>query len=365
MTDNGSFDEATPRRRNRLRTTLFALVPLAAAAGGHAYVTGGRVMSTESAYVRSDIVGISTDVSGIVKEIDVRENQTVETGTVLFRLDDLPFRLALDRANAQLALVRDDIEASRAKLRDLEVQMDKARSDLDFHNTDLDRQRQLVGGAAASRATYDQSRHNVRTDELTLASLREQAAAIAASLDGRPDDAIETHSRYKDAAAARDEIARQLSHAEVRAPAAGVVTKVASLQVGQYLPAATTAFSLVSPDHPWIEASPKETELTNVKPGQPVSISVDTYPDVKWSGVVESISPATDASFSLLPAQNTTGNWVKVVQRVPMRVRIDAAADKPALRAGMSVVVDVDTGKTRGLPAFVTNLLGETAPDHG
>lgn len=365
MSDVALPAPADTRRRGPLRPLLFALVPIAAVGGGWAYVNGGRVVETESAYVRSDMVGVSTDVSGIVKDIDVRENQPVEAGAVLFRLDDLPFRLALSRAEAQIALVRDDLEASRAKLRDIKVQMDRTRSDLEFHETDLDRQRQLVSGSAVSRATLDGSRHNVRTDELTLASLREQAAAIAAGLDGRPDDPIESQSRYKDAVAARDEIARQLAHTEVRAPSRGVVTKVPSLQVGQYLPAATAAFSLVSVDHLWVEASPKETELTNVRPGQTVAIAVDTYPDERWTGVVESISPATGASFSLLPAQNTSGNWVKVVQRVPMRVRIDTTADKPPLRAGMSVVVSVDTGKARGLPTFVTRLLGEAAPDHG
>src|SRR5262249_11387458 len=148
----------------------------------------------------------------------------------------------------------------------------------------------------------------------------------------------------------------------------GIVTNVPSLQPGQYLAASTAAFSIVAIDHMWIEASPKETELTYVRPGQPAAITVDTYPGEQWQGTVESVSPASAASFSLLPAQNTSGNWVKVVQRIPMRVRIETPEGKPPLRVGMSVVVDVDTGHARGLPRFLDTFagwFGWTAPRHG
>jgi len=156
--------------------------------------------------------------------------------------------------------------------------------------------------------------------------------------------------------AARDEAARQLAHTIVRAPFAGIVTNVPSLQPGQYLAAAATAFNIVSTDHVWVQASPKETELTYVKPGQKVTVEVDTYPGQHWVGTVESISPAAASSFSLLPAQNASGNWVKVVQRIPMRVRVDNAPGKPLLRVGMSVELSVDTGHERGLPSFMTEL---------
>jgi membrane fusion protein (multidrug efflux system) len=156
-----------------------------------------------------------------------------------------------------------------------------------------------------------------------------------------------------------DEAQRQLDHTVVRAPFAGTVTNVPSIAPGKYLAASTTAFYLVDRDHVWIDATPKETELTYVQPGQSVTVTVDTYPDAEWSGVVESISPAAAEQFSLLPAQNTSGNWVKVVQRVPMRVRVDAS-DKalPPLRAGMSVEVEVNTGHARGFPHFLTGLFG-------
>jgi len=151
--------------------------------------------------------------------------------------------------------------------------------------------------------------------------------------------------------AQRDEAARQLDHTVVKAPFAGIVTNVPAIAAGKYLQASMTAFYLVASDHVWIDSSPKETELTYVHPGQPVTVTVDTYPNVQWRGTVESISPAAAQEFSLLPAQNSSGNWVKVVQRIPMRVRVDTSDGKlPPLRAGMSVEVQVDTGHARGLP---------------
>jgi membrane fusion protein (multidrug efflux system) len=159
--------------------------------------------------------------------------------------------------------------------------------------------------------------------------------------------------------AQRDEAARQFGHTVVKAPFAGIVTNVPSIAPGKYLPASTTAFYLVAADHVWVDSNPKETELTHVRPGQAVTVTVDTYPDTQWHGTVESISPAAAQEFALLPAQNTSGNWVKVVKRIPMRVRLDTSdANQPPLRAGMSVEVGVDTGQARGLPHFVTALFG-------
>jgi membrane fusion protein (multidrug efflux system) len=155
------------------------------------------------------------------------------------------------------------------------------------------------------------------------------------------------------------EAQRQLDHTVITAPFSGIVTDVPAIAPGKYLAASTTAFFLVDTDHVWVDATPKETELTYVRPGQTAAVTVDTYPDVEWHGVVESVSPASAQEFALLPAQNTSGNWVKVVQRVPMRVRIDTSdPNLPPLRAGMSVIVDVDTGHARGVPHFLTALFG-------
>jgi membrane fusion protein (multidrug efflux system) len=340
--------------KGRLRKVLFALLPVLLAAGGYWYVTGGSVMSTENAYVQADIVNVSTDVAGIVGEVDVRDNQRVRAGDVLFRLDDQPFRLALDRAQAQVGLVRNELAATQASYKAMQTQIDQARTDIDFYQTAFKRQQDLASKSIASQATYDQARHDLDSAEEKLALLKNQLAGIAANLNGDPDAPIENHPRYKDVVAARDEAARQLSHAVVKAPMDGVVTNVPSLQKGQFLAAATTAFSLVSTDHVWVQANPKETELTWVRPGQKATITVDAYPGQEWSGVVDSISPASAASFSLLPAENTSGNWVKVVQRIALKVRIETGGDKPQLRSGMSVVLDIDTGHARGLPPMLS-----------
>jgi membrane fusion protein (multidrug efflux system) len=348
-----------PPRRRWPRRVLFALLPLALVAGAYWYATGGQVMSSDDAYVETDKVGISTDVSGIVKEIDVGNNQEVAAGQALFRMDDLRFRLALERADAQVGNVRNDLNALKANYGDMEAQIKQAQYDIEYYDREFHRQQDLASKNVASQQTFDMARHNLQTAQQKLASLDQQRAAIAANLNGDPDIPVEQHPRYRDAVAQRDEAARQLDHTVVKAPFAGIVTNVPSIAPGKYLQASMTAFYLVAMDHLWVDSNPKETELTFVQPGQSVTVTVDTYPDVEWHGTVESISPAAAQEFSLLPAQNTSGNWVKVVQRVPMRVRVDTS-DKnlPPLRAGMSVEVDVDTGHARGLPHFLAALLG-------
>jgi membrane fusion protein (multidrug efflux system) len=349
-------------RRRWPRWALLALLPLALIAGGYWYVTGGRVMSTDNAYVEADKVGISTDVSGMVKEINVKNNQHVEDRQVLFRLDDLPFRLALERADAQVGVVRNDLNALKANYRDMQAQIKQAQDDIDYYDREFHRQQDLAAKNIASQQTFDAARRNWQNAQQKLASLSQQLAAIAANLNGDPNIPVEQHPRYRDAVAQRNEAARQLDHTVVKAPFAGIVTNVPSLAPGKYLQASMTAFYLVATDYVWVDSNPKETELTNVRPGQPVMVTVDTYPDVEWHGAVESISPAAAQEFSLLPAQNTSGNWVKVVQRIPMRVRLDTSnKNLPPLRAGMSVEVNVDTGHQRGLPQFLTALLGHTS----
>src|SRR5712675_1003007 len=352
-------DSVRPKKSLR-RPLMFALLPLVLIVGGYFYVTGGAVMSTDNAYVQADMVGLSTDVSGIVTEVLVHDNQKVAKGDVLFKLDDLQFRLALDRVEAQIGNTRNDLVALQASYRNMQAQIDQAQKDVDFNMVNFKRQEQLVVNNFTPKATFDAARNTLEGSQQKLASLQQQLAGLAANLNGDPAAPIENHPKYKDAIAARDEAARQLAHTIVRAPFAGIVTNVPSLQPGQYLAAAATAFNIVSTDHVWVQASPKETELTYVKAGQQVTVEVDTYPGQRWTGTVDSISPASASSFSLLPAENTSGNWVKVVQRIPMRVSVPNEPGKPQLRVGMSVELSVDTGHERGLPSFITDLFGSS-----
>ena len=355
---------ATPRWASKggtlpwKRWVLFLLLPIALVVGAFWYAGGGQVMATDDAYVEANKVGMSTDVSGIVKQVDVAENQRVEAGQVLYRLDDLPFRLALDRADAQLGLIRNDINALKANYQDTQTQIKQAQNDVDYYTTELRRSQDLLNAHVASQAVFDAAHRNVLNAQQKLASINRQLAAVAANLSGDPNIAVEQTPRYLEALAQRNEMARQLDHTVVKAPFGGTVTNVPAIAPGKYLQASMTAFYLVASDV-WVDATPKETELTYVRPGQKVTVTADMYSDVEWHGTVESISPAAAQVFSLLPAQNTSGNWVKVVQRIPMRVHVDTA-DKslPPLRAGMSVEVDVDTGHVRGWPAALIGLFG-------
>ncbi len=342
----------TPSRR-RVRLALFALLPFVLIIAAYLYVIGGAIVTTDDAYVEASTVGLSTDVSGIVAHVYVRENQRVTRGQPLYALDDLKFRYALDGASAELDSVRNDLASLQAKYRDVEAQIKQAQYDVSYSRTQFRRAQRLAKSHIVSKTGFDTAQRNLNNAAQKLASLQAQAAAIAASLNGDPTGSVKGNPRYVAALAQRNEAARELAHTVVRAPFDGIVTQVPSVEPGKYLAAATTAFYLVDTEHLWVHADPKETQLTHVRPGQPVTIRVDTYPGRKWHGVVASISPAAAQQFALLPAQNTSGNWVKVVQRIPLRVNLDASdrdQNLPPLVAGQRVEVSIDTHHARGLP---------------
>jgi membrane fusion protein, multidrug efflux system len=347
----GSGELRRLRRRDRIRWSLFALLPLVLIIGGYWYVTGGQIMSTDDAYLEADKVGISTDVAGIVKDVEVKENERVTAGQVLYRLDPLQFQIALDNAKANSAQTALSIEAMKQDYARMVSDIAAQQAQVDLDQTNFNRATMLLRSGTTTQAAYDQVQATLQTDKSKLDALREQAQVQLARLGGKADIEATQHPQYLQAKAQVEEAQRQLDHTVVTAPFVGIVTDVPAIAPGKYLAASTTAFFLVDTDNVWVNANPKETELTYVRPGQVVTITVDTYPGVEWRGTVESISPAAAQEFSLLPAQNTSGNWVKVVQRVPMRVRVDASdKTKPPLRAGMSVEVDVDTGHARGFP---------------
>ena len=309
---------------------------------------GGRYVSTDNAYVRSDKVMINTDIGGVIAAIKVREGETVTAGQELFRLDDEPYQIALAAAEAKLGVVRNQIANLQATYRQHVGETRQSETNVAFYEREFKRQSDLAGRQATAEVKVDQARHDLDSARDQLAVARQEAQAALAELGGDVNQPIEKHAQYRQAVAEVEKARRDLRRTVITAPSAGVVTKVDTIQVGTYLPTATGAFSLVVKDSIWIEANPKETDLTYLQPGNAVTVTVDSYPGVKWRGTVESISPATGAEFSLIPAQNASGNWVKVVRRVPVRVKVEMPPEAPPLRAGMSAAVEIDTGRTRG-----------------
>lgn len=348
-------------KRRWLRPVLFAALPAALLAGGYYYVNGGSVIETENAYVGANMVAISTDVAGTVQEVAVHENEAVKKGQLLYRLRDTDQQIALEGAKAQLENVRNQVQTQVATYRQMQAQIAQAEADLPYFESAFKRQQDLSASAAASRAAYDQAKHDLDAAREKVRVAKAAAETVLSQLGGEVDKPVEQNAMYLQAKSAVDKAQKDLDDTVVRAPFDGVVTNVDHVQVGSYLQASQTAFNLVDMHDAWVEANPKETELTYIHPGQEVSITIDAYPGVEWHGKVQSISPASGSSFALLPAQNTSGNWVKVVQRIPMRVSVTDTDGKPPLRVGMSAIVDIDTGHKRGLPEFVSRLLGPVA----
>jgi membrane fusion protein, multidrug efflux system len=342
--------------RNRLRMLLMAGGILAVAAvAGVMWLDGGRYVSTDDASVQAAKLMVSTDVSGLVSSVDVHEGQAVKAGDVLFRIDPRQFQIALDNAKANLAETALTVESMKQDYRRMLSDVAAQQAKVDLDQATYDRYADLVRTDAVSRANYDQARFTLAADKSTLESLRQQAAVQLARLGGNADIPVTQHPQYLEAKAQVDEAQRQLDHTVVRAPFDGTATQVDALQPGTYLVSQTAALTntgaiaLVSTDNIWVDAEMKETDLTYVKPGDHVDVTVDTYPGRVWSGTVESISPASGSEFSILPPQNASGNWVKIVQRIPVRIRIDRKSQQLPLRAGMSVTVEIDTGHHRAL----------------
>lgn len=339
-------------RPNRLRRfILLVVVPIVAGLVVLIlYLRGGRFVGTDNAYVESELAPISAQVAGTIRDVLVRENEGVKAGQVLFRLDPTPFRVAAARAEANVAETRTTLLALKAGYREKQVEIALARTRHAFALKDEERQAALAAKDYVPATTLDTSNLNVALTEQQVSALEEDLRQIAESLGGSVNAPVEEHPSYRVAVAELEQARLDLSHVEVRAPLAGTVSRRPT--PGQYLSTGDMAMVLVVSESYWVEANLTEKDLTHVRPGQAVMIHVDTYPGVMWKGVVESLSPATGSEFSIIPAQNATGNWVKVAQRVAVRIRIEESPDLPRLRAGLSAVVKIDTQHRRHIPGF-------------
>jgi membrane fusion protein (multidrug efflux system) len=313
------------------------------------YFTGGRFESTDDANVQTARVAISANVAGRVQELRVRDNQAVHTGDVLFRLDDAPFRIAVEEASAQLASTRLQIDSLKANYRQRQSELASARDTLSFQQTEYDRQRRLLGSGIASQAQVDRALHAFDEARSGVAGAQQQISAVIANLGGNPNIAPDQHPMVQQAQALLDRAKLNLSYTIVKAPSDGVVTRVEQLQVGTYIAASAPVFALVSTGNIWIEANFKEDQLAHMRVGQRASVEVDSYPGKTFEGKVASVSPGTGSQFSVLPPENATGNWVKVVQRLPVRVELDHLDPAFPLHAGLSANVTIDTEHKRRL----------------
>lgn len=349
--------DARKLARRLLRLTLLVVVPAAAIVVGlNIYARTGRFVTTENAYVKANIVAVSADVSGRVVEVGVEDNQPVEPGALLFRIDEIPFGIAVAEAEAQMAVVRAEIEQLRFDYREALVQADEARERVRFLERQHQRQERLLKRGMGSEESYDAALHEVNVARRQMRMIDERIQRTLARLGGDPQLPVEDHPRYQRAVAVRDQAAVDLERTTVLSPSAGIVSNM-KLQVGEYVEEGEPIFSLIETRPVWIEANLKETQLTHVHEGQRASVVVDAYPDTEWRAMVDAIAPATGAEFALLPPQNATGNWVKVVQRVPVRLRLEHAEDAPTLRAGMTAEVSIDIERERELPTFARTIV--------
>jgi membrane fusion protein (multidrug efflux system) len=337
--------------RSGLRRILLIGVPvLATVAALIFYLAGGRYAETDDAYVQAARVDVSTNIAGRIVEVDVHDNQSVRAGQVLFRLDPRRFQIAVADAEAQLAVARRKIPALAADYRQHQADAESARSTLAYRQREFERQKELAVEGISSHAQLDQAANDLASARQQLAAAGEQSASALAGLGGTLGQPVDAQPGVQQAQAALNRAKLELSYTVVTAPIDGVVAKVENLQVGDYVEAASPLFALVSQRRIWIEANFKETDVTHMRPGQRATYKIDAFPGKTFNATVQSASPGTGSSFALLPPENASGNWVKVVQRLPVRLSVESRDAAVPLAAGMSVRVKVDTQHHRTLP---------------
>ena len=325
------------------------LLPVAAGfVGLYWYALGGRYVTTDNAYIKADMIAISTSIDGRVDAVMVEDHRPVRKGDLLFSLDARPHQIDRKRAEARIAAVRNELLSKRAEYDGMKHEIEDANERVKYLKRQEKRQEDLAAKGMTTDATVDEARYEVVQAQQAVHVLQERARRVLAELGGDLSRPIEEHARYLEAVAALEEAELALDYTRVRAPASGIVSHV-QLQPGEWVEEGRPVFRLIASGQVWIEANLKETQLTHIEVGQRVEFEIDAYPDLAWQGKISRISPATGSEFMVLPPQNATGNWIKVVQRVPVRVEIESVPDAPELRAGMTATVAVDTEREREL----------------
>jgi membrane fusion protein (multidrug efflux system) len=361
-TDGSSESAAVAQRqppksffRRYRRTLLLVVLPAVVLIGGVAfYLTGGRYVGTDDAYVGAQKVLITPDISGKVEKVVVREGQHVNEGDVLFEIDPVPFRLALDDAKAKLAQARTTYDNLVANVKIYGQMQDLAQQGVDLKQRDVDRKSTLVKSNFGSQLDLDNAATSLVTARAQLELLKQQISTSKTQLLGNVDLPLEQFPPYAQAKSAMDQAQRNLDHTVLKAPISGVATQVDNIQLGRFAMAGTPILTVIDDSRPWVDANLKESDFTYIAVGQPVEIDVDAFPSHPFKGKVGSLSPGTGAQFAILPPQNATGNFVKVVQRVPVRIYLDY--NDPAvkkLKAGMSSYTTIDTNHRRSLAALL------------
>jgi len=335
--------EKAPKRdlKRYLRPILMFIVPaLLLLGGGYYWLTSGASVSTDDAQVKQDIVSVSPQVNGQIVQVFVRDGARVKRGDLLFRIDPQPYRVALEQAEAQLATARLQTHVLQTTAAGTGGDITGALANLQIKRNALGRQQALLNKGFTTRADYEDALNEVRTAETDLSDARARAANASAAV------APGEQPQVAQAQAAVDKARLDLSRTEIRAPMDGVIENAENLQVGQMAVTGIGMMSLVHSRSAWVEANFKEKDVGRMVPGERATVKVDAYPGQKFEAHIQSIGAGTGSEFSLLPAQNANGNWVKVTQRVPVRIVFDGNPDKPMI-AGLSVVATVYFGDSK------------------
>jgi membrane fusion protein (multidrug efflux system) len=331
--------------RQRLRRPLLILFPVVLAAVGTAYyLTEEPYVSTDDAFVHAAKESVNARVAGQVVQIAVKDNQQVQRGQLLFRIDPEPYQIAIDHAEAQLGTARLQIDELKATWHQQQADLQSAMDSADYDQREYARRKALVTDGWTPVEVFDKANTDLKVARQHIESIEHQIANTVAALNGDPNIEINRHPTVRAAQAALDRARLDLSYATVVAPDDGIVTRVDDLQVGDFVNPGAAVFSMLSSRNIWIEANFRETGLAHMHPGQPATLAVDAFPDRTFKAHVVSMSPGTGSDFAVLPPENATGNWVKVVQRLPVRLELDKIDPAQPLFSGISVTARVDTG---------------------